>query len=118
MTALPSPATARQAHDFHVAGDQDWGSLCGPTRLPHVIETVDLGPDGDTVLQLFNAAQAELATNDDGGEGLASRLEYAPAGSETLYVRVTHCAAAAGADTRYDLRVTPVNPGGERARAG
>ena len=111
--SIPTDGT-RQSHDFHVAGDQDWARFVAEAGYRYVIETVDLGPESDTVLHLFNAAQAELGANDDGGEGSASRLEYAPATSETLYVRVTHySAAASGPDTRYDLRVTAVDQGGD-----
>ncbi|NOX62593.1 MAG: hypothetical protein GXP42_11715 [Chloroflexi bacterium] len=47
-----------------------------------------------------------MASNDDGGQGYASRLEWRAAANAPLFIKVRHYSAlASGPNTRYDIRV-------------
>lgn len=61
-------------------------------RLPDgdiAVLTRNLGNGTDTVLTLLDANGEELAEDDDGGGGLASRLEVAGSDARPLFVRAT-----------------------------
>lgn len=104
-------------HTFHRAGDTDWARFTAAAGVRYVIETLNLGSRGDTVLTLYGADGATiLAVNDDSGDGLASRIEWVAAGDGMLFVAVRHYSSAAfGAGAYYDLRVTVVaDPAADR----
>jgi Zn-dependent metalloprotease len=111
--AQASPITvdgSAQTHDFHVAGDLDWIQFPATAGLNYVIETFNLGSSGDTVISLYDIDGTTLiASDDDGGDGLASRIAWtAPAGG-TYYVRISHFGNNTfGPDTNYDISVTTV----------
>ncbi|MEF3274860.1 MAG: M4 family metallopeptidase [Chloroflexus sp.] len=97
---------AAQTHTFHVAGDQDWVYFDTAAGTSYTIETFNLAPGNDTVLELYNSGGSLLAFNDD-WSGLASRIGYTPGSALRLFVKVRHYSATAGrSDLRYDLRVT------------
>lgn len=59
-------------------------------RLPEgdiAVVTRNLGRGADTVLALLDEAGHEIAEDDDGGGGLASRIEVPASGARPLYVR-------------------------------
>lgn len=96
-----------QRHNFHVAGDQDWVRFSATTGTAYVIETSNLGPASDTVLELYNGSGTRLAYNDDYGGTLASRISWIAPSSGTFFVKVRHYNSRAyGAATAYDLRVS------------
>lgn len=112
-TLIPASALAaggvRSSHDFHVAGDEDWVRFTADAGATYIIETLNLGPDGDTILQLMDADGQQVDVNDDSDGGLASRIEYAATSTLVVYARVTHYdEAASGPDTRYDLQITRI----------
>jgi len=107
-----SPITTNgsaQTHNFHVPGDQDWVSFPASTSvLGYAIETSNLGFGSDTYMELYDTDGTTLiASDDDGGVGLASRIDWAPPVDGTYYVKVRHfSSSASGPDTNYDLSVT------------
>ncbi|NTU79815.1 MAG: bacillolysin [Chloroflexales bacterium] len=116
-------ATA-QAHNFHVAGDQDWVTFSATSGLIYTIYTANLGTCGDTVLELYSSDGVVRAANDD-NNGLASQIVWRTTESGPLFVKVRHYSSlTAGACTTYDLRVSgvvdstdPYEPDNTRAEA-
>ncbi len=99
---IGSPSTP---HTICPAGDADWLSFTAPVGS-YVIDTVDLGPEADTVLELHDAAGGLLAINDDYGPGTASRITYTVNQAGSYYLKVYHHnPGASGPDTRYTVRV-------------
>jgi hypothetical protein len=94
-----------QTHNRHVAHDRDWMYFEAQGGVTYVIETLNLGPESDTVLYLYDGARNELASDDDsGGEIWASRLEWTAPEDGTLYIMVEGWVqTSAGPRTRYDL---------------
>ncbi|MSP12519.1 MAG: hypothetical protein EXR62_06130 [Chloroflexi bacterium] len=118
-----SPGAARQAQStgaeqvrsFCPAGDRDWISFQATQGQLYVMETYELGADGDTILCLFGAdGTTQIACNDDGGGGLASRLRWTAAAAGNYYLRVQNQPdAVSGPTTAYHLAITqgePVDP--------
>jgi hypothetical protein len=72
------------------------------------METLNLGSRGDTYMELYaSSATNLLASDDDGGAGLASRIAGTFNVAGTYSVKVRHYSPSAyGADTNYDLQVT------------
>jgi len=98
---------ARQSHNFDVAGDQDWVKFTATSGITHVIQTSNLGPNADTQLYLYDAdGTTLLASNDDYGSTLASRIDWkAPAGG-TYYVMSKHWNPnTGGCGSTYDLSI-------------
>lgn len=85
QAARPHPTTgAAHVHSIHTDGDVDWirFSLAAPADV--VVQTD--GPDGDTRLSLYAAADPTepIASNDDGGAGYFSRLALPLAAGDYL----------------------------------
>jgi len=97
-----------QSHNRHVSGDEDWISFEVQQGITVVVQTLNLGAEGDTVIYLYDGQGNELAFDDDGGdEAWASRLEWTPSGSGILYVKVTAwLQTSSGPDTRYDVALS------------
>ncbi|MCC7368660.1 MAG: hypothetical protein IT306_09565 [Chloroflexi bacterium] len=97
-----------QTRNFHRAGDEDWLTLTATAGRTYTITTSNLGLASDTVLTLYAADGATvLATNDDAGANLASRIEWRAAASGTVYLKVTGWSSnAGGCGTTYDLAVS------------
>ena len=96
-----------QHHDFFVAHDKDWLRFPAVAGRAYVIQTFNLGPDADTILELYAPNCGVLLTSDDdGGDGYASRIEYVVGSSDTYYVRVKpYDWSVTGAGTSYDVAV-------------
>lgn len=106
---------AAQSHNFHIAGDNDWIEFAATANATYVIETSNLGSASDTLLHLVDTNGTELVIDDDGGVGVASRIEWTAPSSGTYYARVRHYSAGqSGNNTSYDIAVTSTgSPGGE-----
>jgi hypothetical protein len=94
--------------DLGAVGDQDWvrfDTLGGATYL---IQTANLGPQSDTILEVYDRNMVTLlTTNDDAGLGQASTINFVAPSSATYYVRVKHFnASQTGDGTEYHLAVT------------
>ena len=96
-----------QTHTFHTPGDEDWLQFEAASGVTYVIETTNLRGDADTVLYLFGAdGVTELDSNDDGGEGYASLLEWTATADTTYYIRVwDYSAERSGPSVGYDIRL-------------
>jgi hypothetical protein len=105
--ARPIPTDgSRQAHTTCPAGDEDWVTFVAQPG-EYTIESVDLGPEADTVIELYDASGNLLAENDDYGPGLASQIVQTLARPGAYYVRVRHYNSTRYGDgTEYSLRVS------------
>jgi Zn-dependent metalloprotease len=90
-------------HNFHTPGDNDWVSFEAYAGVPYVIETLELGSHCDTYMYLYDTnGTTEITRDDDGGEGLASRIEWTAPADGTYYVRTRHYSSSTyGPDTSY-----------------
>lgn len=84
--------------------DRDWFRFEALPALTYKIETFDLGPRSDTVIELYDGSGNPLDSDDDGGEGLASRINWVANGQGTFYVMVSHFSQAGTGS--YYIRVT------------
>jgi len=67
----------RYREDFDHESDDDWFTFDVVAGQTYIIETGDLGPEADTYLYLWAGNCAvKLAEDDNGGGGLASRIEW------------------------------------------
>jgi hypothetical protein len=102
-----------QTHNFASPGDEDWVRVELTAGQAYRIRTSGLGDSADTVLELYSAAGALLAANDDttSGGGLASEIVYTAQTTGTHYARVRHWnSGAGGCGTSYTLSVQVSNP--------
>lgn len=100
-----------QTHDFHAPGDEDWVTFEAAAETAYVIETSNLGTSGDTVMTLFDANGAQLLSDDDGGEGRASKIEWTAPANGTVFVQVRHfLASQSGPETEYTIAVAGTEP--------
>ncbi len=97
-----------QTHNIHVAGDVDWIRLMAAGGAAYTVETFNLGPDADTVIELLDLHGNFITSDDDGGNGVASRLDFFAGYAGPYYVKVRHFnSTASGTGTSYDIRITP-----------
>ncbi|MFN8474916.1 MAG: pre-peptidase C-terminal domain-containing protein [Anaerolineae bacterium] len=110
--SLAMPTGADQAHTSCPAGDQDWVRFPTTQGQRYVIETFELGADADTVLCLFGPDNTtQIACDDDGGGGLASRLRWTAPTTGVYYLRVKHNdPGVSGPTTSYHLAISEGEP--------
>ncbi|MBI4558445.1 MAG: carboxypeptidase regulatory-like domain-containing protein [Candidatus Hydrogenedentes bacterium] len=98
-----------QAHNFHAAGDEDWAALYVTDPSHVTFQTLGLGLNCDTVLEVYAADGTTLLGSDDNsGEegGGASTLILSFFENTVVFVRVNHKdPQVAGAGTEYNLKV-------------
>ncbi len=135
-SATPIELGETQEHNFHgpCGGDVDWVRFEALTDTVYTIQTLNLGPDNDTVLQLYDSEGKEVASDDDDLDNasniLASRIDWAITTTNvgTYYVKVAPFNRSIGGcdifymdyDLSYDLKVStstitptiPVTPDG------
>ncbi len=95
---------------FQFEGDVDEWSIVNVSGTATVVSVSTVGIAGDcpvdTLLEVFDDVQGEtlLASDDDGGGGLCSRVEVALEPGEAAFLRVSALSPVEG-DTRYLLLV-------------
>ena len=86
---------AFQAGNIETAGDEDWFVFQGKTGEGYKIETSDLGPGMDTVIQLYRENGTTLiGADDDGGVGFGSKIVWTAEQDGFFYIRVSHYASS------------------------
>jgi hypothetical protein len=98
-----------QTHDLHALGDRDSFRFQATRGHVYTIETLNLGPDVDTRIFLYDG-DGHLLTHDDDGRALeenrASRLVWTAERTSTHYVMVHDVGDDdAGPGTSYDVRL-------------
>lgn len=96
-----------QLHNFSAPGDADWFKFEARQGVTYTLSTADLGNGADTYLYLYDTDAATLlASNDDYGGSLASRLEWQAPADGTYYLLVRHWNPnKGGCGTRYSLSI-------------
>jgi len=109
---------ATQAHTFCAGaalaevGDQDWVRFDALGGADYLIKTTDLGPQSDTILEVYDRNRVTLlASNDDAGPGNASALTFTAPATGAYFIRVRHFnPAQTGDGTEYRLSVLGAPP--------
>ncbi len=110
-----------QTHNFHRSNDCDWVKFLALANQVYEIETIQLGTNADTALDIYYERADGTLTNidadiDDSGAGLDdgeyTRLDRPEAGM--YYVRVRPATGANwGAGSAYDLKISVPIAGGD-----
>lgn len=78
-----------QIHNIHAPGDHDWLVFEAAQDTTYILETFNLGQEGDTIIFLYDASGEELAQDDDGAEEpRASRITWTAGHDGPLYIMV------------------------------
>ena len=103
--ATPAPSPSVRAGVIEVSGDVDWFSFSAVGGVAYQFATT-LGGLEDTVLRLIGTnGTTQLATNDDGGPGLASLISWTAPASGTYFVEVRGFSSNVG---DYEVSVSSV----------
>ncbi len=110
------PETARiiligstQHHSICPAGDADWVRFYARAGKVYTIRTSNLGVGLDTYMYIFDSdAKTILAQNDDGGDGVASRIDFYPLRDDWYFVQVKNAGDIGGPEQVYDLSLSVV----------
>ncbi len=95
-----------QSHTIDPAGDLDWVKFYATSGNVYTIETSNLGDGCDTYIYLYSTdGTTEIAHNDDGGSGIASKIEWSCTSSGTYYVKIRHYNSSSGTGS-YDISVS------------
>lgn len=100
-----------QPHDF--CGDaEDWFVVSACEGVSYTLVTSALGPMADTVIEVLAPdCTTVLAMDDDGGGGLASRLDWIAPADGDVTVRVRQRDGLAGEGRAYDMTLLRSGPG-------
>lgn len=100
-----------QLHTFDKVEDSDWVKFTATAGMTYSMHTFDLEAASDTQLALYSSnGTTLLASNDDYGDSLASRIEWTAPASGTYYLQVRHWNPnAGGCNSSYKLSLTADN---------
>ena len=109
---VPQDHTFCAGADLGGVGDQDWVRFDALGGADYLIKTANLGPQSDTVLEVYDRNLVTLlASNDDSGPGQAATVNFVAPATATYYVRVRHFnAGQTGDGTEYQVSVTGAPP--------
>ncbi len=105
-----------QQHSFCPAGDADWVKFFAKVGKTYSIFTSNLAPGVDTYMYLFSSSSltAPVASNDDSGGSLASRIDFSPVADGLFYAQIKDNGDVGCAECTYTLSLL-VAPGGSPA---
>jgi len=108
--SMISPDGALAIRLFDVAQDEDWFKLATVSGKKYVIQTSSLAVGVDTVIEVYDLDGVTLlASDDNSGEGVASRLEWQALLDGTYFIRVVQASGSTyGCNATYGLNVTQV----------
>ncbi len=89
----------------HAHCDRDWITFFALAGATYEIETHNLTGGADTVLELYSDCSTFLASDDDGGLGLASKITWMAVADGPLDVRVHEPGESYQPGYGYDIRV-------------
>jgi hypothetical protein len=100
-----------EAHNFCPGSDEDWAVFSASPGKSYLVETLNPGPEADTVIELYDANGALVAQNDDHSPGTSSLVALSPSNAASFYVKVRqYNPSYAGTGTEYALRVREGSP--------
>jgi hypothetical protein len=98
-----------QQHSVCPATDADWVRFYARAGKVYTIRTGNLGIGLDTYMYLFDSDAATiLAQNDDGGEGVSSRIDFYPQRDDWYFVQVKNAGDLGLPDMFYELSLVVV----------
>ena len=97
-----APVNATSGGTLEVTGDTDYFAISATSGRDYVFET-HLGSLSDSLIRLYDGGGTFITSNDDGGVGLASRIDWSAPSSGTYFVEVDAFSTQAGT---YDLQIT------------
>lgn len=93
-----------QQHNVCPTSDADWVKFYGRAGKAYTIATNNLGIGLDTYMWIFASdAVTILAYNDDGGNGVSSRIDFIPLKDDFYYVQVKNAGDLGLPEMTYDL---------------
>lgn len=98
-----------ERHSFCTANDQDWVKFEARGGWSYRVETLDMSSPTDTVLELYAPdGTTLLASNDNGGVGPGSLVDFDPPAPGTYFIRARQ--VDGGMAGSYDLRIISTPP--------
>lgn len=98
-----------QKHTICPATDADWVRFYARAGKVYTMRTGNLGVGLDTYMYLFDTdGKTILAQNDDGGDGVASRIDFYPQRDGYYFAQVKNAGDIGGPDQTYDLSLVVV----------
>lgn len=95
-----------QAHNICGANDADWVAFNATANTQYVIETTKVGPEGDTLLELYDPNNTFIQRNDDFSQDVNSRISFTANQSGVYRVKVQHFNQTTyGTGTEYNISV-------------
>ena len=104
--ACSGPTVSLPSVRSHKSCDADWRRFTAVRGATYVMETSGLVGGSDTVLDLRRSCGSLLASDDNGGSGAASRIEYTADQPGDLDVLVRQALNDYDADEGYSLSIT------------
>lgn len=94
-----------QTHNFSSQADEDWVKFTAPAGITYTLSTSGLGLSADTYIYLYGTnGSTLLASNDDYGGSLASRILWSAPADGTYYLLVKQWnPATSGCGTGYTV---------------
>jgi hypothetical protein len=96
----------------HRLCDEDWIWIDAVQGQTYTFETSNLIGGADTVIQLYDDCGSMLASDDDGGSGVASKIVWTASSTGYLDLRITEYNNDYQDGKGYDVRVTGGGGGG------
>lgn len=98
-----------QRHIICPVADADWVRFYARAGKVYSIRTSNLGVGLDSYMYLFDSdAHTILSENDDGGDGVASRIDFYPQRDDWYFVQVKNAGDIGSPDQTYDLSLAVV----------
>ncbi|MGE0083974.1 MAG: cohesin domain-containing protein [Desulfococcaceae bacterium] len=96
-----------QRHNFHEAGDADWGMVYGTAGKSYTVKTGNAEANCDTVIELYGIdGQTLIMSKNDNGAGTGDSLAWSCTQDTIYFVKITHSNPNVFGDgTAYDLWV-------------
>lgn len=96
-----------QAHAFCPEGDADWVHFYVVQGKRYTLTTSNLTIGTDTFITVFGpSADGIIAQDDDGGGGLATRVDFVAPSSGTYYAQIKNAGDIGGKGQRYTLALS------------
>lgn len=97
---------SKQAHNICGVDDADWVAFSATQGTAYVIETAKTGPEGDTLIELYDPSGAFVQRNDDFSQDVNSRIGFTAAQTGAYRVKVQHYNQTLyGTGTEYTISV-------------
>ena len=92
---------------FDISEDEDWYRVDMRADRSYTLQTSALGANVDTILEVYDTdGVTRLASDDNGGGGKASRIEWRSSHDGTYFVRVSMASGSTfGCSATYGLSV-------------